>query len=86
MSESHHNPVQVFAGSAWETALLKTLLEDMEIEVFLKDEIRGIQEPFAVTAGGASPIKVMVSSQDVIRAMQVVREFEANMKRDDGEA
>ena len=84
MSESHHNPVEVFAGSVWETALLKTLLEDAEIEVFLKDEIRGIQEPFVVTAGGADPIKVMVSSHDAVRAMQVVREFEANMKRDDG--
>lgn len=84
MSESHHNPVQVFAGNAWETALLKSILEDSEIEAFLKDEIRGIQEPFVVTAGGASPIKVMVSSQDAVRAIQIVREFEANMKRDDG--
>jgi hypothetical protein len=77
MNESSF-PVEVFAGSVWETSLLKSLMENAEIEVFLKDEIRGLQEPFVVSPGGANPVKVMVSSADLDKAMEVVREFLAN--------
>ena len=73
-------PVEVFAGSVWDTSLLKSLLENAEIEVFLKDEIRGLQEPFVVSPGGANPVKVMVSSADLEKALEVVREFQANLK------
>jgi len=81
MSQSD-TPVEVFAGSAWETALLKSLLENAEIEVFLKDEIRGIQEPFVVTPGGSNPVKIMVSGKDAEKALLVVRDFEASMRQD----
>jgi len=74
------SPVEVFAGSVWDTSLLKSLLENAEIEVFLKDEIRGLQEPFVVSPGGANPVKVMVSSADLEKALEVVREFQANLK------
>jgi hypothetical protein len=77
MNESS-TPVEVFAGSVWDTSLLKSLLENAEIEVFLKDEIRGLQEPFVVSPGGANPIKVMVASSDLNKALEVVREFQAN--------
>jgi len=73
-------PVEVYAGSVWETSLLKSLLENAEIEVFLKDEIRGLQEPFVVSPGGANPVKVMVSSADLDKALEVVREFQTNLK------
>ncbi len=79
MNESF-TPVEVFAGSVWDTSLLKSLLENAEIEVFLKDEIRGLQEPFVVSPGGANPVKVMVSSADLEKALEVVREFQANLK------
>jgi hypothetical protein len=77
------NPVEVFAGSVWETSLLKSLLENAEIEVFLKDEIRGLQEPFVVSPGGANPVKVMVSGADLEKALEVVRVFETNRNSDD---
>jgi hypothetical protein len=82
MNESE-NPVEVFAGTAWEAALLKSLLENAEIEVFLKDEIRGTMIPWHVSPGGIDPVKVVVSSADVEKALQVVREFEANQKRNE---
>jgi hypothetical protein len=73
-------PVEVYAGSVWETSLLKSLLENAEIEVFLKDEIRGLQEPFVVSAGGSNPIKVMVDGSDLEKALEVVRDFKVNQK------
>lgn len=81
MSQSD-TPVEVFAGTAWEAALVKSLLENAEIEVFLKDEIRGMQEPFVVTPGGSNPVKVVVSGHDVEKALQVVRDFVTSMKQD----
>jgi nicotinic acid phosphoribosyltransferase len=77
------SPVEVFAGTAWEAALVKSLLENAEIETFLKDEIRGTMVPWHVSPGGIDPVKVVVSSDNVERALQVVRDFEANRKKDD---
>jgi len=82
MSETA-NPVEVFAGSAWEAALVKSLLENAEIKTFLKDEIRGTMIPWQVAPGGVNAVKVVVSDQDIERAMQVVRDFEASRKQDD---
>jgi len=76
-------PVEVFAGTAWEAALVKSLLENAEIEAFLKDEIRGTTMPWQVSPGGICSVKVVVSSEDLALAKQVVEGFEANQKRDD---
>jgi hypothetical protein len=79
MSEES-NPVIVYSGTAWETALLKSLLENAEIEVYLKEEIRGYLVPWHVSAGGVDPVKVMVSAEDAEKARLVVEDFELNRK------
>jgi hypothetical protein len=71
-------PVDVFAGTTWEAALVKSLLENAEVEVFLKDEIRGTMVPWHVSPGGIDAVKVVVSSRDYEKAMQVVRDFITN--------
>jgi hypothetical protein len=84
MTRSENNvPVEVFAGTAWEAALVKSLLENADIEAFLKDEIRGTTMPWQVSPGGICAVKVVVSSENLTLAKQVVEEFEANQKRDD---
>ena len=83
MTSDNNNPVQVFAGTAWEAALVKSLLENAEIEAFLKDEIRGTTMPWQVTPGGIGAVKVVVSEKDYEEAMQVVHDFETNRKRED---
>jgi hypothetical protein len=75
-------PVEVFAGTAWEAALVKSLLENAEIEVFLKDEIRGTMAPWHVSPGGTDSVKVVVSSHDFLKAKEVVDDFRANLKLD----
>jgi hypothetical protein len=77
MSTSN-DPVDVFAGTAWEAALVKSLLENAEIEVFLKDEIRGTMAPWHISPGGTDPVKVVVAGADFEKAMEVVRDFENN--------
>jgi hypothetical protein len=76
-------PVEVFAGTAWEAALVKSLLDNAEIQAFLKDEIRGTMTPWHISPGGTDAVKIVVSSQDVDRAKQVVNDFISNQKRDD---
>jgi hypothetical protein len=75
-----NEPVEVFAGTHWEASLVKSLLENAEIEAFLKDEIRGSTFPWQVTAGGVSAVKVVVSSKDLEKATLVVNEFNGNNK------
>lgn len=74
-------PVEVFAGTQWEAALVKSLLENAEIYAFLKDDLRGTMAPWQVTPGGIGAVKVMVSSNNVELARQVVADFETNRRQ-----
>jgi len=80
---SQNTPVEVFAGTAWEAAVVKSLLENAEIEVFLKDEIRGTMAPWHISPGGTDAVTVVVSSADVENAKQVVEEYKVNRQRPD---
>jgi len=77
--------VEAFAGTAWEAALVKSLLDNVEIRSYLKDEIRGTTMPWQVTPGGFFAVKVMVSSNDIALAQEVVDDFEAKRKTGDGQ-
>jgi hypothetical protein len=74
--------VQVFAGSATEAAMVKSLLENAEIQAFLKDEVFGTLEPWVTASGGVGAVKVIVSSADAEKAKIVVDEFEKNNMTD----
>jgi hypothetical protein len=69
-------PVIVFEGDDWEAAMVKSLLQNAEIETFLRDTRMGVLAPWNVTAGGAGPVKVIVSSLDFERAREVVAQYE----------
>jgi hypothetical protein len=74
--------VTIFAGQQWETILLKSLLENVGIEVYLKDEAIGTLAPWYVGPGGAGAIKVVVSESDLELASQIVAEFESKNKNE----
>ena len=67
--------VLVYAGNSLEAGLIKGILEDAGIAVFLKDEIVGTIAPFCVTPGGAGAIKVLVLKKDSDRAKTLIQEF-----------
>ncbi|HLO57999.1 MAG TPA: DUF2007-related protein [Bacteroidales bacterium] len=79
-NEKHLSPIEVFAGTQWEAALVKSLLDNAEVEAFLKDEIRGTTMPWQVEPGGIGAVKVVVHPDQLELAKQVVREFETNRK------
>jgi hypothetical protein len=73
-------PVEVFAGTLMQASMVKSLLENAEIEAFLKDEIIGSINPWHAAPGGAGAVKVFVSSVDIEIAKQIVAEYESNIK------
>ena len=71
-------PVEVFRGSLMEAEIVKSLLENAEIQAFLKDENMGFLAPWNVASGGVGSVKVIVSSLDNEKALIVVEEFKNN--------
>ena len=80
--ENDIEPVEVYSGSIWEAELVKSLLENAEIEAFLKDEIMGTMAPWYSAPGGAGSVKVIVSNLDYDKAREIVEEYEKNSKTD----
>jgi len=75
--EEELSPYEVFDGTAWEAGLLKSILEDNEIEAILKDASFVAWNLFPVRSG---TVKVFVALKDLERATIVVEEFIENMK------
>jgi hypothetical protein len=76
-----NEPVEVFSGSAWQADMVKSLLNDAEIDVYLKDEILGTIAPWWASPGGAGAVKVYVSHINYDKAKQIVEEYERNLKK-----
>lgn len=68
-------PVIVFEGNDWQASMVKSLLDNAEIEAFIKDEKMGVLAPWNVAAGGAGAVKIFVSNLDYERAREVVTEY-----------
>jgi hypothetical protein len=67
--------VEIFSGSLWEAELLKSLLNDQEIECFLKNSTLNsyMYEPTYSTG-----VKVMILQSDLENASAIVKEFLKN--------
>lgn len=76
----HIKAVEIYSGSPWEVELLKSLLENADIEAYLKDEIIGSTFPWNASPGGVNPIKVIVSSEYYEQALIVLQEFKNTLK------
>ncbi|MBE0663373.1 MAG: DUF2007 domain-containing protein [Bacteroidales bacterium] len=72
--------VEVFAGTTWQAEMVKSLLENAEINAFVKDGIMGTLNPWWTAPGGAGSVKVFVPNADFELAKQIVREYEANIQ------
>ena len=81
-TENDIEPVEVFAGTAVQASLVKSLLENAEIDAYLKDEFTGVLYPWHTSPGGVGAVKVFVSSTDLGKAKIVVGEYENNMKKE----
>ena len=60
-------PIEIFAGTTWQAAVVKSLLED---------EIIGTLFPWVAAPGGAGSMKVFVSKADHDKAKSVVEKYQ----------
>lgn len=81
-TDKENNPVEVFAGTAVQAALVKSLIENAEIRAYLKDEFTGVLYPWHTTPGGVGAVKVFVSGLDHEKARLVVDEYLNKLKED----
>jgi hypothetical protein len=81
-TDKEMNPVEVFAGTVLQAAMVKSLLENADIEAFLKDEFMGTLNPWYAAPGGAGAVKVLVAAMHCKRAEKVVEEYENNLKNE----
>ena len=72
-------PIEVYAWTTWQAEMVKSILNDSEIESFLSDGIMGTLNPWWTAPGGAGSVRVFVSSLDSVRAKLVVAEFQKNL-------
>lgn len=75
----NREPVLVYSGTYAQVAILKSLLENAEIDAFLKDEIMGTLMPWWTDPGGASPIKLFVPKEDYEKATLVIEDYEKHL-------
>ncbi len=80
-TDKENSPVEVFAGTAVQANLVKSLLENAEIAAYLKDEFTGVLYPWHTTPGGVGAVKVLVSGSDYDKAKIVVDDYESNLKK-----
>ncbi|MGA2406470.1 MAG: DUF2007-related protein [Bacteroidales bacterium] len=71
--------IEVFSGTLWESEMVKSLLQDAEIESFLQNSNLNtyIYEPIQ-----ASGVKVMILSSDYEKAREIVDNYFRNMNND----
>ena len=75
------NPIEVFAGTAWEVALVQSLLENAEIKSYVHYGGIGTMAPW--DSGGGLPInRIIISTADYEKAKQVVDQYYDAEKED----
>jgi hypothetical protein len=79
---NENEPVEVFAGTSWQAEMVKSLLENAEIEAFLNDGIVGTLAPWWAAPGGAGSVRVFVSGESYDEAKLIVNEYETNLKEE----
>ena len=75
-SDKEIYPVEVFDGNDWDASMVKSLLDNAEIEAFVKDEKMGVLAPWNVAGGGAGSVKIFVSNVDLEKAKEVIEQYE----------
>jgi len=79
-NDKNQAPYEVFEGSAWEAGLLKSILEDNEIETIMT-EAHSLPWNTIPTKGAAA--KLFVALENLEQARAIVEEFYDNMQRED---
>lgn len=78
--EKEQAPYEVFEGTAWEAGLLKSILEDNDIEAIMTE---AYSLPWNTIPVKGAAAKVFVSLENLEQARDIVEEFYSNMQKED---
>ncbi len=67
--------VEIFSGSSIEAEIVKSILNDNEIESYLKDEYMGTIAPWQASPGGVGSVKVVIPSTFYRQAKTIVEKY-----------
>jgi hypothetical protein len=79
MDKNKDTIVEIYSGTLWESEMIKSLLENAEIMSFLRNAIGNNYAFDPAMFGG---VKVMISSNDYLKAKEGVDEYCRNMNND----
>ena len=77
MDKNKDPMIEIFSGTLWESGMVKSLLQDSEIESFLTNNVIN---SFVLEPINAAGVKVMISNSDFARAKKIVEDYYRNMK------
>lgn len=69
----------VYSGLPIDCYMIRSLLNDYGIEVYLQDECMGTIAPWYASPGGVGAVRLMVANDDADDAWKVVDEYENNI-------
>lgn len=75
-------PYEVFEGSPWEAGLLKSILDDNDIESIIQ---QATALPMNIWPTDAATMKVYVAFKDLERAKTIVDSFNTNMEKENAD-
>lgn len=73
--------IEIFSGTLYEAEMVKNLLENENIEAFLKDEYIGTIAPWYSAGGGAGSVRVIVLNHFFEKAKLIVEEYEKHRSK-----
>jgi hypothetical protein len=75
---THHEettPVEIFAGDFHRAAVIKNLLENNGIYVFMENQHMGSIAPWQVSSAGFNPVRLIISGQNYEEALRLLEDF-----------
>jgi hypothetical protein len=75
-------PIVIFSGDFHRAAVIKNMLENHGIYVFMQNEHMGSIAPFQVASGGFNPVKLIISGHDEEDAKKLLENFDQDTTQD----
>ena len=69
--------IQIFNGNYSEAMIIKNILENDNIEVFIINESMSIIEPVAISSGGYNAVSLQVNEEDLEKAATILDDYKS---------
>jgi hypothetical protein len=77
-TEDSDSPVVVFAGTALNAGMTKSMLEEEGIQAFIRNELMSSIAPWQIELGGLGAAKVVVANSNYDKATELIKSFGLN--------